>query len=377
MASVRQAKDHRTGEARDGVWEVRVYAGRADGKDRWLSRTYKGTRREAEKFAARLELEQGAGATTADPTLDELLTRWLRHLEARKRSPNTLAGYRSKLRYLPKAMLGKRLSRLTAGDLDALYDVLTDRDLAPATVRQVHAIVRAALHQAERWGLVTRNVAALASPPSVGQREQHPPTAGEVRRILEHARADRRQPDFAVWLHLAAATGARRAEVCGLQWADLDPVAGTLAVRRSVAYPANELAVLPTKTRSTRVVRLDPHTLGLLAEHRDRQEQRARRAQAALPAWIFCDEGDVEPWRPDRVTRAWTRLRDAHGFGAVRVHDIRHFAATELLAAGVPLPTVASRLGHADGITTMRTYAHQTRPADQLAADVLGAALTP
>lgn len=132
-------------ELRPGVWEARIYLGRG----RQMSRTLKGTKREVEREAKRLEVAHGGelGRLDSDPTLTELLQRWLAHLESR-RSPTTLAGYRSKIdTYVPAAMKAKRLSRLRTADLDELYDDLIDRGLAPATVRQVHAIVRAALHQ--------------------------------------------------------------------------------------------------------------------------------------------------------------------------------------------------------------------------------------
>jgi integrase len=88
--------------------------------------------------------------------------------------------------------------------------------MAPATVRQVHAIVRRALDQAARWGWIAANPAALASPPRLGSAEIRPPTPEEVSRLLETAyQAD---PDFAVLVWLAATTGARRGELCALRW---------------------------------------------------------------------------------------------------------------------------------------------------------------
>ena len=78
-------------------------------------------------------------------------------------------------------------------------------------------------------------------------------------------------------------------------------------------------------------------------------------------------------WRPDSANARWAKTRDAAGISAsVRLHDLRHFQATQLLNAGVPVPTVAARLGHADGTTTMKVYAHRTQRADQQAADIVG-----
>ena len=69
-----------------------------------------------------------------------------------------------------------------------------------------------------------------------------------------------------------------------------------------------------------------------------------------------------------RSARRWTRTRRAAGVDGVRLHDLRHWQATQLLDAGVPVPTVAARLGHADGTTTMKIYAHRTERGDEQAA---------
>src|SRR5215218_6692240 len=115
------------------------------------------------------------------------------------------------------------LRRLDTATLDRFYSELRGRGgvggrpMAPATVRQVHAILRRALDQAARWAWIPANPAALASPPRLSSAEIRPPTPEEVSRLLETAyEAD---PDFAVLLWLAATTGARRGELCALRWA--------------------------------------------------------------------------------------------------------------------------------------------------------------
>ena len=92
--------------------------------------------------------------------------------------------------------------------------------------------------------------------------------------------------------------------------------------------------------------------------------------------YVFSYEADgARAWRGDTVTARWSRTRRAAGVEHVRLHDLRHWQATQLLDAGVPVPTVAARLGHADGTTTMKIYAHRTDRGDEQAAAVVGAAL--
>ena len=88
------------------------------------------------------------------------------------------------------------------------------------------------------------------------------------------------------------------------------------------------------------------------------------------------DADGASAWRGDTVSGRWiANPPKAAGVAGVRLHDLRHWQATQLLDAGVPVPTVAARLGHADGTTTMKIYAHRTIRGDEQAAEVVGAAL--
>ncbi len=226
----------------------------------------------------------------------ELFERWMIHLADLGRSPATLYNYG---RYIDRELVptigALRLSKLTAGHLDGLYSALRRRGLAPATIRQMHAIVRAALHQAVRWGLVSRNVASLASPPSQPQREQHPPTAAEVVALIEAA--DALEPMFGLYVRIVAATGMRRSEACGLRWSDIDLEKGRLVVQRSHLSLPGAVGDRPTKTRSVRTVTLDADTVGsaevcVAGGAATRALCRRRRRTPALGGYVFSFDAD-------------------------------------------------------------------------------------
>jgi integrase len=355
------------------AWELTVSMGRdaATGRYRRVIRTvYTSSKREAKAALAALEVEVRSGKVgPTDITLAELFERWLEHLRAKGRSEHTLYGYQRYVRrHLLPALGATRLSKLTALDIDRLCADLVAQGLSPATARQAHAILRSALSQGERWGLVGRNVAKLASPPAMPQREQHPPTAAEVRDLL--GAASEIDPMLGVYVRLVAATGMRRAEACAIRWDDLDLDAGTLTVARShVALPGVRIDQ-PTKTRSVRSILLDEHTVAAVIALRD------LLGDLATDGYVFSGDGGASPWRPDSMTARWARVRTRAGVtGTVRLHDLRHWQATQLLDAGLPLPSVAARLGHANGMTTLAIYAHRTVKADEAAAAVIGAAL--
>lgn len=370
-------------ERSPGSWELTVSAGVDPSTGRYarVIRTVRAsTKREARAALRRLELEVASGQVSMeDPTVAELLERWMAHLQDLGRSPATLYGYQ---RYVDRELVptigGVRLSKLTAGHLDGVYSSLRRRGLAPATIRQMHAIVRAALHQALRWGLVSRNVASLASAPSQPQREQLPPTVDEVLALIDAAEAT--EPMFGLYVRLVAATGMRRSEACGLRWSDIDLETGRLVVQRSHLSLPGSVGDQPTKTRSVRTVTLDPDTVRTLRSAWRAARQLARFAgvddDRRRAGYVFSYDADgARAWRGDTVTARWSRTRRAAGVQGVRLHDLRHWQATQLLDAGVPVPTVAARLGHADGTTTMKIYAHRTDRGDEQAAAVVGAAL--
>ena len=360
-------------ERSPGTWELTVAAGRdaSTGQYRRVIRTMRTTsKRDAKAALAQLEVEVRAGQVgPSDITMAELFELWLEHLQAKGRSENTLYGYR---RYIKRDLLPAlgsiRLSKLTVLHLDRFYNTLSKRGLAPATVRQAHALIRAALNQGERWGMIGRNVAKLAAPPSMPQREQTPPSVAEVNALI--AAAIEIDPLLGLYVRLAAATGMRRAEACALRWSDLNVEARTLTIERShVALPGVRINQ-PTKTRTSRTIILDEATMESLAD--------ARPGISAEQGggYIFSDDNGESPWRPDAVTARWARVRQRAGVSTtIRLHDLRHWQATYLLDAGLPLPTVAARLGHASGLTTIAIYAHRTPTADNLAASTIGAAL--
>lgn len=134
-----------------------------------------------------------------------------------------------------------------------------------------------------------------------------------------------------------------------------------------------------TKTHASRRIALDPATVSVIEAHRQRMNARATEcaAHAANEAHVFSVDPDGDrPWTPNEVTKRFIRLRKKADLDAVRLHDLRHFAATRLLAAGVPVRTVSGRLGHANAATTLGVYAHFVEESDREAAATLGALLS-
>jgi integrase len=194
-----------------------------------------------------------------------------------------------------------------------------------------------------------------------------------VARLFALAQED--DPELAVYVVMAAATGACRSDVLALRWRDLDLDAGIIRIERAIVMGPSGPVEKDTKTHATRKVSLDPTTLAMLCRHRELVIERAALCRVKLrpTAFVFSQEVDgSEPWRPNSTTRAFARLCRRAGLEGVRLHDLRHYVATRLLASGVDVRTVAGRLGHRDAATTLNVYSHFLAEADRDAANVLG-----
>jgi integrase len=172
-----------------------------------------------------------------------------------------------------------------------------------------------------------------------------------------------------------AATGCRRSEVLALRWTDVELATGELRVRRALAIVDRKVIEKDTKTHQARRIAIDPATLAALETHRLQIEDRARELNVPLghDALVFSsDDYRQKPWRPDVVTNRFIRLCRKAGMSGVRLHDLRHFVATNLGAAGTPIATISARLGHRDVATTLNVYSHSLPAADRAAASTLG-----
>ena len=179
-------------------------------------------------------------------------------------------------------------------------------------------------------------------------------------------------------IYAAATTGARRGELCGLRWTDVDFETATLTISRSISDAGRMVAVKDTKTHQARRMALDTGTIAVLRRHKDWAEERATFAGLALSptSYVWSQAFDCsEPYRPDRVTGSFWSLRDRLALRHLTFHALRHFSATTLAAHGVGVRTIAGRLGHANPGITLRTYAHFLDVADREAATLLGEAM--
>ena len=301
-------------------------------------------------------------------TVGDYLTGWIERHRARVR-PSTWLTAESYVRvYLIPALGRKPLARLTAADVeDALASFMRDgrpvsatdkRHRSPVsavTARHVRATLRRALSDAQRAGLVGRNVAGDAAPPSVEHRPITYLAARDVAKLLDATVEDDLGPLYA----LAATTGLRRGELLGLTWPDVAD--GRLTVRRSMArVKGNGWGLGAVKSaRSRRTIPLPARARQAVETQRTRQrfvQKAAGSAWQDRDGLVFTDAVG-RPLLPEYVSHRFARDLARVGVPRVRFHDLRHSAATTLLAAGVPLAVISEWLGHSGIAITASAYA--------------------
>jgi integrase len=209
------------------------------------------------------------------------------------------------------------------------------------------------------------------------QQDVHPPSPEEVAQLLNAVWA--RDPDFGTLLWVAVTTGARRGELCALRWSDVRFAERDLLIASNYAVRRRGRKVKDTKTHQSRRIAIDEATSAILIEHLERCRTRAAvyGCELASDGYVFSLNPDGRsPRLPDSISRRMARLAHRLGMAGRHLHEFRHYSATQLLAGGVDLRTVAGRLGHSGGgAVTLRVYASFVAAADRRAADLLAGSL--
>ena len=331
------------------------------------------TLREVQVKAKELRRTLDAGVMPTHDTVGEWLAYWRGHIAGPKLKASTLAGYDSKLeRYIVPKLGEKRLSRLTSDDVRELHEWMADKGLAPATIRQAHAILSAALKVAEDEGKIVRNPcrSRAAQPPTVTPHPHPILSAADAAKVLA---AVKDIPQLRARVAVAILTGLRQGEALALKWDDVHEgdARPTLRVRQSMARKRGGGLVVgtPKSRRSAREVPLDGLVTDALSKWREVSGGAGYVFASPAGAGILRD--------PRRDSLDWSMALEMAGVDHVPLHGARGTLATILMARGVPDRVIADMLGH-DVMVDQKHYQHsddeQRREGAKVAAEAIEAA---
>lgn len=306
---------------------------------------------------AREELQRGRAPVGGRLTVGTYLTRWLEDTAQPGLRVSTFRSYSDiiKLHLLP-ALGTIPLTRLTREDVQSLLRRKQAAGKSPRTVRNIRAVLRHALNQAIMDGHLALNAAAAATPPRVPHYDVKPLTPEEARKLLETAKGDRLEALYALVLTL----GLRRGEGLGLRWADIDLEQRQLRVTQALTQVAGRMSLgEPKTTRSRRTLPLTPGLVGLLKAHRARQlEDRLRAGPRWQNSGLVFTSTNGGPTHPRNALRSFYAMLERGRLPRMRLHDLRHSAASFLLASGVSPRVAMDVLGHSQIAVTMDLYSH-------------------
>lgn len=388
MANLQERRD------KDGKlisYSIRVHRGRGlDGKQlkpwtttfevspTWSEKT---ARKKAEAFAATFEKECREGTTTDSRQKFASFCDYVISLkEQRGVKHSTIVRYRELTRRIYPQIGHIKLRELRADHLNDLYTLLgqeglnkrTGGKLSAKTILEHHRLISTVLEQAVKEGLVPFNVASRATLPKAEHKEVNyfqPEQVAAIRDALEL------EPiKWKTLVHLLLITGARRGEILGLKWDNVDFAGNRIYICNSVLYSVDVgiYETTPKTERSKRYITLPVESMQLLREYRVWQIERRLQLGGYYQdrGFLFTQE-DGGPMHPDSVTDWLNKFSIRHGLPHINAHAFRHTMASMLYFNGVDSVSISKRLGHAQVSTTANIYAHVMEQADQRNADIL------
>ena len=327
-----------------------------------------------DRFYRKLEHTQKRGGAVALPTLKKTLK--AQNLTQKALADRSGLGYQT----VRGAVGGRRVSTVTAEKIAAvlgrkpeqLFMMGQSETISTETVLTYHRVLRDMLELARKKKLVKYNEADDATLPKRQTKEAMTLQPEQIDLLLEEV--SREGTMWQALIHCYLVTGARRGELAGLTWNDLDLSAQTITIDHARLYTPGEGSYNgPTKTKQTRYTKLPEQTIDLL---RRWKREQAEMAMASGDAWertgyVFTGLTG-QPLHPDSISKHIHNLSIKTGLDGLHTHTLRHTAASVLIGAGVDVVTVAGQLGHGDASTTTKIYAHAIERNKAKAADALG-----
>jgi integrase len=360
----------------DGLWLGVQSVGRGS-NGRSIRKTVTGkTRAEVVRKLKKLQRQLDDGLPAPDTTLTvaQLLNRWHDDVLRHQVAPSAVVSYWTVAKHHIIPTLGsKKVVNLTSADIDRLLSAKLDSGLSVSTVRRIRSVLGQAIDQGIRWGSVNRNVARLARVPKEQRREGRTLTYEQARRLLKELEGHRHEALYSLML----STGLRRGEALGLQWRDFDETSRIISVRRQLKREGGSLVTTDTKTaRSRRSVNLPRGLVSLLVDHRKHQaEERDVMNELWTDTGFIFTTNFGTPFDPRNLNRDFATICQRAGLGHWHPHELRHSAASLMLASGVKLQVVSEVLGHASIRMTADVYGHILAPDREAAADAMDQAL--
>lgn len=287
---------------------------------------------------------------------------------------NTRSSYQSNLdKWIYPALGTIKITEITAAQIDALFVSMKTQGKSHATVIKVYNILFGIFKRAYKHDLIEKNPMDKVTRPEprkdeIKNQEPESYTADEIIHIwnsLEH------EPlKWRLYVRLLIDTGARRGEICALQWKDVDFKENRITLSGNLCYTKAKGVYLDTpKNGKIRTVDVDPSVMALLQQHRREQLQNF------LGPYVFTQEDYPDPMHPQSPTRYLKKFSEKYGVPDLHPHKLRHSFASIAITNGADIASVSEKLGHSDKSVTLRMYTHADQDSIKKTSDIFRKAI--
>ena len=318
------------------------------------------------------QADRGLTPNIAKTTFGNFLEEWLETAKARI-TFETWRSYNQLIRdYISPSLGAVTLRELTPIHIQRLYNHQIEQGVGKRTVQKTHAVIRASLNKAEKLGIIPNNPSNATDPPKPDSREMKFLSESEANHLLATAE-ELGDANFALF-YVALVTGMRQGELLALHWPEVDFARGILHVKYSLKrVPGKGLESKKPKTKSSvRSITIGSDTSNVLKQQQERLHQIQKNLGTTWHelGYVF-PAGDGLPMEPAVAYRSFQQLLKKAGLPKIRFHDLRHTAASLMLAHGVDVLVASKRLGHAKPSITLDFYGHILPHFQSEAAEVL------
>lgn len=362
MSKTREYGSGSIDERSPGVWRVRVRLApdSVTGEERRISKTVRGSRKEANVMLSKLMTESSRPSDPTGMTVADVVRKY-RELTFLKKTTSSI--YDRVWKQVPTHFANRSATKLNVDDISALYKHLHDNGMTANYVAQLDIMLKAAFNSQRRF--VAVNPCVGANKPAVQKKAIILPPEAAVERLLDLV-SD--WTEMLLWLRLLLVTGSRRGESLALRWSDVLVENNLLRFQDQIDSAGD--TVLTTKTSKERTVHIDSGTMELLLEWREEQAEIAEAAGVLMidDPWVFSrDKAGAVAKRGDSMYHRFKRYAAKAGMPYASPHKFRHYMVSHALDGGENVEVVRKIVGHSSSTVTLNVYASTVTGADRMA----------
>lgn len=364
MSKTREYGSGSIQERSPGVFLLRVYlpADPVTGEQRRVSKTVRGTRKEANAVLSKMVTESERNMDPTAMTVRDVVNKYYETTFLKK---GTKGNYDRAWKEVPAHFASRKAGTVTVDDVSSLYKHLYDSGMSANYVRQLDIMLKAAYNSQRRRFSV--NPCVGANKPEIQKKAIILPPESAVIRLLDLV-SD--WTEMVLWLRLLLVTGSRRGESLALRWSDVLWENNLLRIEDQIDAAGN--VVSTTKTSKERTVHIDSDTMDLLLDWRDEQAEIAEAAGVTMvpDPWVFSrDKAGAIPKRGDSMYQRFKRYAAKAGISYASPHRFRHYMVSHALDSGENVEVVRKIVGHSSSTVTLNVYASTVTGADRMAVN--------